>query len=127
MRSMPCDTADTAGRCARRRELALVAARQPLAADVIADAGAAPLHRPFQHRCDAAAKPIRGGAVEVAAQEARVQFRLEQRLVRVDVTDARNDALVEQHRFERATGAAQLGRASRRRRGRTAPDRGGRE
>ena len=55
------------------------------------------------------------------AEPSRVQPRLEQRFVGVDVADAGHDALIEQHRLEAALRSRASGRASTPPAGRTAP------
>ena len=47
-------------------------------------------------------------ALSATRRPTRMQPRLEQRLIGVDVADAGHDALVEQHRLEAAVGPAQL-------------------
>src|SRR5437763_1561558 len=85
-------------------ELFLVAALQPRAADVIADARAALLDRVVQHGFDRLAQAVRLGGAEAAAGAGGVEAGGEQRLVGVDVAHAGDDVLVQQHRLEAAVG-----------------------
>src|SRR5262245_40930256 len=88
-------------------KLFLVAARLAVAADVVADGRAAPVDRLAQHLRDRLAQAVGLGAAQVAAAPRGVQPGAEQRLVGVDVADAGDDALAEQHRLDGALGAGQ--------------------
>src|SRR5438105_1477912 len=88
-------------------EFALVASLQTGAADIIADAGAALVNRSLQDRDDGFPQAVGVLRFQLAAEASGPQFRLEQRLVRVDVADAGDDALVEEHGLEAAARAGQ--------------------
>src|SRR4029077_17539445 len=88
-------------------EFVLVIASLPPTADVIANAGTAPLNGAMQHSDNGAPERVRLRVVNVAAQAGRVQAGLKQRFVGVDIAYAGHDALVEQDRLERAVGLAQ--------------------
>src|SRR5262249_29618933 len=76
-------------------ELALVAALQAGAANVIADAGAALGDGPLQHGDDCLAQPLRLAGVELTTEPRRRQLRLKERFIRVNVAHAGHDALVQ--------------------------------
>src|SRR5262249_8194730 len=88
-------------------ELILIFAAQPGAADVVANAGAAPLDGSVQHDGDGLAESVGGRCTEIASILGRMQLGLEERFVGVDVADASHHALIEQHRLEAALGRCQ--------------------
>src|SRR5262249_54549226 len=89
-------------------EFLLILSLQAGAANVIADAGAALLDGPGEDFDDRIVQAPRLGGAEVAATAGRMQAGLEERLVGVDVADAGDHALVEEHRVQTALRYPQL-------------------
>src|ERR1700682_3885578 len=89
-------------RSAISQELILILALQAGTADVIADAGDTLLDGPRQHGLDGVAPRASLSGRGFRAELRGVQPGREQRFVRVDVTDAGHDGLIEQHRFQAA-------------------------
>jgi len=89
-----------ARRCGHRRGIRPASALQAGAADVIANAGAAPLDGVRQHLDDGVAQRFRLLRLDGLADDRRMQPGLEERFVGVNIADAGDVGLIEQDGLE---------------------------
>src|SRR5690606_21661607 len=82
-------------------QIPLELARDAAPIDVVPDGGAALGQGILEHRPDGPVQPGQVGFRQGTCRPRRVDPGSEQRLIRVDVTDARHPPLIQQHRLDR--------------------------
>ena len=88
-------------------KLMLITACPPRSAHVIADGRTASLDRTAQDRDDGPAQALRLDIAKLAAAPSRVEARLEERFVGINVPNTGDDPLIEEHCLEEASRARQ--------------------